>query len=537
MKKMLWSRGVAMLALVVLAGCGGGGGGGGAAFFPLPGVAGPGAVADTTIPVTLSGTATYDAVPNTTGALLYGSVSAKPVRGAAVEVLNAASTVLASTTTDGNGVYSVTVPSNTQIFVRVKAQMVQGGSGATWDVSVRDNTQSDALYVIDSPAFSSGAAALTRDLRATSGWGGASYTGTRIAAPFAVLDTVYTAMQKVLSVAPATAFPSLRVFWSINNVPSGGSPALGQIGTTLFSSGGSSGRAIYVLGKENVDTDEYDASVIAHEWGHYYQSAFSRDDSPGGEHSQSQRVDRRLAFSEGWGNAWSGIALARNNYTDSGGPAQAQGVNIDLSAGPASNPGWYREASIQSVLWNLNQQVGFQPIHAALTGAFKTAVAVTSIHPFTAAFNAASPGSAGALAGLLAGQNINAAANDPFGTAEANAGGAPAIASALPMYVTAPIGATTVACVSNIAGAGNKLGSFVYLRVTAPSAGARQISVTGPAAADPDFEVYSGRLLALSNGLGSTEAAAVGLLAGDNVVVLRDYNDSAASTCFNVSIN
>ena len=74
-----------------------------------------------------------------------------------------------------------------------------------------------------------------------------------------------------------------------------------------------------MLGKENVDTDEYDASVIAHEWGHYYQSAFSRDDSPGGAHSGGDRLDRRVAFSEGWGNAWSGIALARSNYTDSSG--------------------------------------------------------------------------------------------------------------------------------------------------------------------------------------------------------------------------
>jgi hypothetical protein len=134
------------------------------------------------------------------------------------------------------------------------------------------------------------------------------------------MDTVYTAMQKVLSVAPATAFPPLKVFWSVNNTKFSGDIAQGQIGTTFFLAR-DSGAEIYVLGKADLDTDEFDAPVIAHEWGHYYQASFSRDDSTGGAHSTSDLVDRRLAFSEGWGNAWSGIALGRSNYVDSGGRA------------------------------------------------------------------------------------------------------------------------------------------------------------------------------------------------------------------------
>ncbi|KAI1692194.1 hypothetical protein DdX_21391 [Ditylenchus destructor] len=94
-------------------------------------------------------------------------------------------------------------------------------------------------------------------------------------------------MQKVLTAAPATAFPSLKVFWSVNNTNASGSIALGQIGTTFFV-GRSSGAEIYVLGKEDVDTDEFDAPVIAHEWGHYYQASFSRDDSTGGAHSHER---------------------------------------------------------------------------------------------------------------------------------------------------------------------------------------------------------------------------------------------------------
>ena len=436
---------------------------------------------------------------------------------------------MAATTTDGNGGYSVSVPANTAIAVRVKAQLARSGPGASWDVTVRDNTRSGALYSMQTPAFSSGSVGTVRDVHAPSGWGGSSYTGDRVAAPFAVLDTVYSAMQKVVSVAPATAFPALRVFWSVNNAPSSGTVAAGQIGTTFFVSR-SSGREIYVLGKEDVDTDEYDNSVVAHEWGHYYQSAFSRDDSTGGAHSQSQRLDRRLAFSEGWGNAWSGIALERRNYVDSGGAQQSAAqfsINIDLAAGAATTPGWFREPSIQSIFWNLNQQVGFKPIHDTLTGfQFRSGAAVTSIHPFSAAFNATAPGSASALATLLGGQGINATDNDPFGGAETNDG---AIPVAIPMYRVATVGgAVTQACVSNDAGTGNKLGNFSYVRFTAPANRSYQIVVNGgPAGSNPDFDIFRGGLVART---GNT----VSLSAGEYVLAVTDL--SSLDACFNVSI-
>lgn len=512
-------------AAALLAGCGGGGGGGGGLpFLPVTPIA-PGAASQ----VTLSGTATYESVPNPNGALLYASAETKPVRGAPVEVLDAAtSTQLAAATTDGNGAYSVSVPANTAITVRVKAQLARSGPGASWDVTVRDNTRSGALYSMQSPAFSSGAVAMVRDIHAPSGWGGSSYTGDRVAGPFAILDTVYTAMQKVVSVAPATSFPMLRVFWSINNARSTGSVATGQIGTTFFVNR-SSGREIYVLGKEDSDTDEYDSSVIAHEWGHYYQSALSRDDSMGGEHDQNELLDRRLAFSEGWGNAWSGIALERRNYVDSVGPQQSlPGANIDLAAGAATEPGWFREPSIQSIFWNLNRQVGFKPIHDTLTGnQFRSGTAVTSIHPFAAAFNATAPASAAPLAALLAGQNIHAA-NDPFGGGETNDGGMPIT---LPMYRPATVGgAPTQACVSNTKGADNKLGSFSYLRFTAPASRSYQIVVNGgPAGSNPDFDLFRGGFIA-------RESNAVSLPAGEYVLAVSDLNNSGALTCFNVSI-
>ena len=502
----------ACIAAALLAGCGGGGGGGGGGGvlpFVLPVSAAP---------VTLTGTATYESVPNPSGNLVYASTSVKPIRGASLEVVDAASSAqLAVATTDDNGAYSVSVPANATVIVRVRAQLTRAAPGAAWDVSVRDNTQGNALYSMQTAAFSSGTAALTRDLRASTGWDGSRYASPRVAAPFALLDTVYTAMQKVLSVAPATNFPSLRVYWSPNNAPSPGNPALGQITTTYFVSK-STGREIYVLGKENVDTDEFDSPVIAHEWGHYYQSSFSRDDSPGGEHSGGDRVDRRLAFSEGWGNAWSGIALGRSTYVDSRGPGQVtDSILVDLKAGPSTNPGWYREVSIQSVLWNLNQQVGFKPINDTMTSfQFRSATPVTSIHLFASVLDTVAPGSAPALKALLMGQGITS--TDAYGVGETSDDSAAAmpVPDVLPLYspVTVGVLSPNIACISNVAGTVNKLGNISYLGFHAPASRDYTIQLSGGSGV-PNFDLFKGGLIARTSNK-------VSLGAGDYVLAVRD---------------
>ncbi|MGJ7492980.1 hypothetical protein [Variovorax sp. ZT4R33] len=488
----------------------------------------------------VQGVATFDSVPNApSGALDYAATAVKPLRGATVELTSEdGQAVLASGTTSDSGDYALSIPANTMVRLRVRAQLVRS-SAPSWDVTVRDNTASDAIYAIGSSTFSSGGSAtLQRSIHAPSGWGGASYTAERAAGPFALLDTIYTNIGKVLSVSPTASFPGLRVFWSVNNVSSSGSPASGQIGTTSFSVTSGGTRAIYVLGDAATDTDEYDASVISHEWGHYYQSAFSRDDSPGGAHSGADLLDRRLAFSEGWGNAWSGIALGRSTYADSLSNRPAESGVLDLSVGPATNRGWFREFSIQSIFWNLERAAGFAAIHSAMTGPFKTGLAVTSIHPFAVAFANAAPSQTGTLVSLLAGQSISTSTTDPFGGSETNNGD---VTEATPLYQSSPASL----CVTNQAGSGNKLGHFAYLRFTLASAGAHQITVTGPAATNPNFEIYQGGWVnaSLNSGAG-IENATLNLPAGESILVLEDANAPplpssriATTSCFAVTIN
>ncbi|MDM0109068.1 hypothetical protein QTH97_29290 [Variovorax sp. J22R24] len=522
-----------MCLTVLLAACGGGGGG----QALLPNSAPVHAVPDPQAPtVPLRGIVTYDSVPNIGGALIYAETLRKPVRGAVVEVLDDASRTVATARTSGTGAYAVLVAPNRSVSLRVRAQLANDSPGARWDVTVRDNTRSDAIYALEVASFAVGKEPVTRDVHAPSGWDGTRYASARIAAPFAMLDTIHDAQAKVLSVVPDAEFVPLRVFWSPHNLPANGDTALGQIGSTLFRRSGPDGPAIYVLGKEDLDTDEYDASVIAHEWAHYYQASFSRNDSPGGSHSLQDSLDARLAFAEGWANAWAGIALGREDYTDSLGTQQARGLRMNLTAGAPSNPGWYREASIQSVLWTLNSRVGFRAIHDAFTGDFKSAPALTTIHSFAAAFGRAAPAHAPQLAELLVRERISAALDDPFGERETNDGGLSGDPGALPMYRRAGVGGTTSACVSNRRGAGNKLGTHVFLRFTVASPRNHTLQVSGPAGADPDLIVYSGSQLSAARRVGSTETLVLPLAAGEHVLALNDFNNSSTATCFAVSI-
>ena len=287
----------------------------------------------------------------------YANTRASPARGVTVELVQGAS-VLASTTTDAAGAYSFSVAQNTNVAVRVRAQMIRTGS-PSWDFRVADNTNGDAQYVLDGTAASTGTANSTRNLHAASGWGGSGYTAARSAAPFAILDTVYDAAQFVLTANAATAFPPLVLHWSPNNNPNLGAdgepnPATGEIGTSFFAEG----LGIFLLGAENADTEEYDRHVIVHEWGHYFESVFSRSDSIGGPHTRGDQLDFRVAFGEGWGNALSAMVTGQSVYRDVSGPQQSQGFAFDVEGPfrPGSinqRPGWYSEESVQEILFDL----------------------------------------------------------------------------------------------------------------------------------------------------------------------------------------
>ncbi len=120
--------------------------------------------------------------------------------------------------------------------------------------------------------------------------------------------------------------------------------------------------AIFILGggDSEGDHDEYDDSVIAHEYGHFAVHHFSKDDSPGGAHFITDNTqDIRLSWSEGWGNFFS--SAVRNNpiYLDTSTGGSFSFSLEDYSAAPTpsslNSAAIYTtsEIAVTGVLWDV----------------------------------------------------------------------------------------------------------------------------------------------------------------------------------------
>jgi hypothetical protein len=442
------------------------------------------------------------------------------------------------------------------VFVRVRAEMLRSGTPA-WNFTVRDNTNFDSLYALDGSVFNTGSSAITRNLHAASGWGGSSYSSARSAAPFSVLDAVYQTLQLVLSASPNQVFPELRMMWTPNNrpvTPTGNAAsvaaqrAMGNIGTTFYDAG--TPARIYVLGDAGTDTDEFDQHVVAHEWGHYYQQQFSRDDSIGGAHDTNLRLDYRVAFSEGWGSAFSGMAKGDPLYRDSftlSGVLHDFLINVDNNA--SLFPGAFNEGAVQSVLYDLfdsandgadTVSLGFAPLHAAMTTRMRSSSALTTIYPVLSALRAGNAAQAGAIDALAAAQQL-ASVTDDFGANESNSGGD---ARNLPIFRSVSSGETVVVCSVSANGAYNRLGNRKFLRFDLAAPGTLTVRASnGPAGSDPDLALYSA---GQQRGLAESTAASVetlvitGLAAGAYVIEVYEYSNLGGAprgdTCFDLQV-
>ena len=527
-------------ALLALAACGGSGGG--SALTVSCGAASTGNI-------TLNGVIQFERVPHSSSGfgLDYSATFDSPARGVTVDAINTDNnSVIATTQTNASGAYSVSVPNNTQIKIRVVAEMVKTGALPNWNFSVKDNRSGNAQYTLDGSSTCTGTTNETRNLTAPSGWGGTSYTSTRSAAPFAILDTVYDGIQFILGVDPSTNFPALNLYWSPYNTSA-------TIGTSYFNGSDS----IYILGDQNVDTDEYDPSVIAHEWGHYIEANFSRSDSIGGYHSTGDRLDMRVAFGEGYGNAFSSMVRNDPQYADSNGAQQASGFGFNVETETVSNKGWYSESSVEKILYDLYDStndaadmdtlsMGFQPLWDVLTHEEKTGPVFTSIFKFIAALKARNPGDAAAINDLINAQDIHV--TDEYGTGETNDAGNAMVV--LPVYdeVTTSSPAINV-CVTNAFGRSlgqndyNVLGMNHYIHFTAPSSKTFQFAITGTGSSDPFAWVGTTNAGIYDSSGTTTETFTQTLTAGQEFVfavydftVLSTPTSSPSTSCLTVSV-
>ena len=428
---------------------------------------------------------------NNCSGLNFAAVTLRPIRQATVQLIDSTSlAVLDSTVSDDSGNYSLAVNPQIDVFVRVRAELKN--TSPVWDVEVRNNVDLDPnppaladrpIYVMDSAVFNSGDQGQLQDLTAATGWdlGSSSFTEVRAAAPFSVLDAIYSAMTLVSSVDPSVSFPPLEAFWSPDNVSTRGAGtrdenfASGELGTSFYVGG-----KLFLLGKDGDDIEEFDDHVIVHEWGHYFEDNFSRSDSIGGSHGVGDSLDMRVAFGEGFATALSGMALNNPTYCDTlWFSNQLSGFEIDIESEIAGTTGWFNEISVMKLIYDLwdtsddgadNSSIGFGPIYDVMSGAQAATPAFTSIFSFATDLKLSLNAQDNTFVdALLTGQNINPNI-DIFGSTEGNDGpGTPD--DVVPIYEDLVLGVTRQICANSQFDSvrnGNKLSEHRYLKLNLP---------------------------------------------------------------------
>jgi hypothetical protein len=469
---------------------------------------------------------------------------------------------MGKTVTDDSGIYALDVQANTRVYIRVTAQISDGSDSApAYLVKVHDNTAPEyAKSALSAPVYSMRGDVFTVrpggtnvDLNAGSGWTGGAYGAPRTAAPFAILDQIETAAKKMRAAEPDVSLPALDVFWSTANRPAAGEKAQGMIGTSHFDPKAAT-RGLYILGAENVDTDEYDGSVIVHEFGHYVEFALSRSDSIGGSHGNGDALDMRVAFGEGFGNAFSSMMRNTPVYTDTIGPRQAQvSVSMNLSEiSPKGASAWFDESAVGYTLYSLyaSPDVGFGPIYHALLNGEKNTPALTSIFSFATALRPGlSDSGKSTLDQLLAKILVpGGTLLDEWGTnIDSGKLSQPVNSAILPVYARLSPDATATSCTTTQFGAGNKLGNYGHVRMSIPHVGAYSLRLVsaadGPSVSDYELYVYRfGKEVNAISTDGTSKAFAF-TAAGDYVVEVQpkgnddeDTSPSAAPVCVSVTL-
>jgi hypothetical protein len=301
----------------------------------------------------ISGTALYQKIDVTDSGLDLTHPVMFPIRNARVEVRNSISQLVSVSETDAFGRFTLAVPFDPNLTVQVLSRI------RAYDLRVADNTNQNVLY------------AISGKVDGTAGNSNLLLMDTnRLSGAFNILEEIQRANDTVRTADPNLPPIPVTVFWSKNNTHTLGNPAAGLIGTSEFNV---ANNTAYILGDRDTDSDEYDDAVIAHEYAHMLAAKYSRDDSPGGPHYLGDMLDPRLSWSEGWADFFSSAVRNDAIWRDSHGPNGSQVLRYDLSDNsPAADPhpGYWSEASVQSLLWSLLADPENPYPFSAIWGAF-----------------------------------------------------------------------------------------------------------------------------------------------------------------------
>ena len=424
-----------------------------------------------------------------------------------------------STFTDDQGKYTLSnIPSNNDIKIRVYAKMEKQNK---WNLKVIDNSNNDALYGVEGRFSNSGFSNSVRNLTASA--------SDKSAPPFAILDSIYLAMNKVYAVDSNVNFPALKVNWSTNNVNSG----------TYYDGVDN----IVLQGDQQGDSDEYDDHIVIHEWGHFFERSFSRADNIGGSHGSNEHLDIRVAFGEGFGNALSAIVTDDPLYFDTFG---SNGWNMNIERARHETPGWFSEASIQRILYDLYDSdndgsdtlsLGFKPLYKTLVNGQRNSPAFTSIFSFINELKKANPNATSKIDKITANEDI-ATIEDSYGSNRVSN----LEEGSLPLYRELTVDKTIGnICSLNHYGSYNKLANHKYVRFTINRNDTYPIQVkqSNGKSSDPEFTLFKTSpfedISINESGKAGIEQASLALTSGDYLLDIYDANN-IDKACFSVSV-
>lgn len=102
--------------------------------------------------------------------------------------------------------------------------------------------------------------------------------------------------------------------------------------------------------------DGYDDAVVQHEYGHWFASNYSCDDSDGGHHTLTGHYDNDLAWSEGWASYISSATRNDPWYLDWDFDAASWSVSADWENWSGST-GSDNESAVVATLWDIHDSV------------------------------------------------------------------------------------------------------------------------------------------------------------------------------------
>lgn len=519
--------------------------------------------------VCISGQVTFDFITynSSANALDIDSPVALPARGIDVALIDGDGNLVGNQSTDAQGNFAFSGTGIDNFSVRAYARLYRDDAvdNLSWDFLVADNTQDGQVYYLETPTQNLLAGNIHLTLHANSGLSSsAGLIAKREAAPFSILDTVYTSLlyyQPLLKNAGLSVlnFPSLSIYWSSDNSTAESEncdATEGCIGTSFYSNYNpltqSFEEVIYLLGDINDDIDEYDPHVIAHEFNHYLIQNFSRDDSVGGPHSLTDRLDLRVALSEGLANAFAADILDDPLYIDSSYGYSSNG--FDIQQGGGFRRGWFNEASVHSIFFKLLN--GFNHSSSAQQSIInvlvhpdflqsKTFAGVHSVKELLIANDLSLSLYADTLYQAESIFGSSALAIDETNDAGISSGST----KTLPIYQVLSPGDSVIACSTDDFSSifntlVNKLNVYRYLLLDIPVAGSYRLEanrISGVVDGNPDMRVFlDHRLVGIAQGnSGNSESLSLQL---DNDVYRADIysekntQESYGDTCYLVSL-